>query len=85
VIGIFYSALAALGDIGGGLLVVWRTGRDRELLAALTGFGAGFMLALVILGMLPHAVDVRGGFIAVLPCRIHGTTWQERMRKFLSL
>jgi ZIP family zinc transporter/zinc and cadmium transporter len=66
VIGIVYSALAALGDIGGGLLVVWRTGRDRGLLAALTGFGAGFMLALVILGMLPHAVDVRGGFIAVL-------------------
>jgi ZIP family zinc transporter/zinc and cadmium transporter len=36
------------------------------MLAALTGFGAGFMLALVILGMLPHAVEVRGGFIAVL-------------------
>lgn len=64
--GLLYAALASLGDIAGGLLVIWRTGRDRRLLAALTGFGAGFMLALVILGMLPHAVDVRGGFIAVL-------------------
>jgi zinc transporter ZupT len=64
--GVLYAALAALGDVGGGLLVIWRTGRDRALLAALTGFGAGFMLALVILGMLPHAIDVRGGFLAVL-------------------
>lgn len=64
--GIVYAALASLGDVAGGLLVIWRTGRDRGALAALTGFGAGFMLALVILGMLPHVVDVRGGFIAVL-------------------
>jgi ZIP family zinc transporter/zinc and cadmium transporter len=64
--GVLFAALASLGDIGGGLLVIWRTGRDRGLLAALTGFGAGFMLALVILGMLPHAIDVRGGFLAVL-------------------
>ncbi|HEX6133176.1 MAG TPA: ZIP family metal transporter, partial [Longimicrobiales bacterium] len=40
--------------------------RDRRALAALTGFGAGFMLAVVILGMLPHAVEVPGGFVAVL-------------------
>jgi ZIP family zinc transporter/zinc and cadmium transporter len=65
-IGAFYAALAALGDVGGGLLVVWRTGRDRSLLSALTGFGAGFMLALVVVGMLPHAVAVTGGFVAVL-------------------
>lgn len=65
-IGVLYAALASLGDVAGGLLVIWRTGRDRGMLAALTGFGAGFMLALVILGMLPHVIDVRGGFIAVL-------------------
>jgi zinc transporter ZupT len=64
--GVLYAALAALGDVGGGLLVIWRTGRDRGLLTVLSGFGAGFMLALVILGMLPHVIDVRGGFIAVL-------------------
>lgn len=65
-IGVLYAALASLGDVAGGLLVIWRTGRDRGVLAALTGFGAGFMLALVILGMLPHVIDVPGGFIAVL-------------------
>lgn len=65
-IGVLYAALASLGDVGGGLLVIWRAGRDRALLAALTGFGAGFMIALVILGMLPHVIEVRGGFIAVL-------------------
>jgi zinc transporter ZupT len=65
--GVLYSALAALGDIGGGALVLWRAGRDRRALAVLTGFGAGFLLAVVILGMLPHVLDAgAGGFIAVL-------------------
>lgn len=64
--GVLFAALAALGDVAGGLLVIWRTGRDRGALAALTGFGAGFMLAVVVMGMLPHAVEVQGGFIAVL-------------------
>jgi zinc transporter ZupT len=72
--GIIYSALAALGDIGGGALVLWRTGRDRRALAVLTGFGAGFLLTVVILGMLPHVIGAEhdramtpgGGFVAVL-------------------
>lgn len=65
-IGALFAALAALGDLAGGLLVVWRAGGDRRALATLTGFGAGFMLAVVILGMFPHAIEVRGGLIAVL-------------------
>ena len=52
--GIFYAALAALGDVAGGALVLWRTGRDRSALAVLSGFGAGFMLAVVLIGMLPE-------------------------------
>jgi zinc transporter ZupT len=67
--GIFFAALAALGDICGGALVLWRTGRDRQALAAFTGFGAGFLVAVVMLGMLPHAADVSGprnAFLAVL-------------------
>jgi hypothetical protein len=52
--GIIYSALAGLGDLAGGALVLWRAGRDRGALAVLTGFGAGFLLAVVLLGMLPH-------------------------------
>ena len=46
--GILFAALAALGDIGGGALVLWRTGRNRRALAAFTGFGAGFLVAVVI-------------------------------------
>jgi zinc transporter ZupT len=64
--GVLYAALAALGDVAGGLLVVWRAGRDRRALAALTGFGAGFMLAVVIVGMLPHAAETSAGLVAVL-------------------
>jgi zinc transporter ZupT len=64
--GVLYSALASLGDLAGGLLVLWRAGRDRKALLALTGFGAGFLLAVVILGMLPHAAESAGGFVAVL-------------------
>jgi zinc transporter ZupT len=55
--GITYAVLAALGDVGGGALILWRTGRDRRTLGALTGFGAGFMLALVIVGMLPEVFE----------------------------
>jgi zinc transporter ZupT len=66
VTGVIWAALAALGDVAGGLLVIWRAGRDRSALAALTGFGAGFMLAVVVLGMLPHAAESAYGFVAVL-------------------
>jgi zinc transporter ZupT len=64
--GLIYSALAALGDLAGGALVLWRAGRDRRALAVLTGFGAGFLLAVALLGMLPHAVEGPGGLVAVL-------------------
>jgi zinc transporter ZupT len=46
--------------------VLWRAGRDRRVLAALTGFGAGFLLTVVVIGMLPLAVGSPGGFLAVL-------------------
>jgi zinc transporter ZupT len=64
--GLFYAALAALGGLAGGALVLWRAGRDRRALAVLTGFGAGFLLAVVLIGMMPHAVTGPGGVIAVL-------------------
>ncbi|MGQ0560886.1 MAG: ZIP family metal transporter [Gemmatimonadota bacterium] len=69
--GVLYSALAALGDILGGLLVVTplgdpqRPGR-RKLLGALVAFGGGFMLAAAVLEMLPAAFDLNGGLAAVL-------------------
>lgn len=61
-----YATLSALGDIVGGLLVLGRAGRGRRALAALTGFGAGFLLAVALLGMLPHAITGAGGLMAVL-------------------
>jgi ZIP family zinc transporter/zinc and cadmium transporter len=64
--GVVYAILAALGDIAGGALVLWRAAHNRRAIAMLTGFGAGFMLAVVVLGMLPEAVQAPGGLMAVL-------------------
>ena len=69
---LFYSAVAALGDVLGGLLVVGplsaqRNQRIRSLiLSGLVAFGAGFMLAVAFLEMVPAAFEVRGGLTAVL-------------------
>ncbi len=65
-IGLTFAAIAALGDVVGGLIVLGPPRRDRRLLSALVGFGAGFMLAVAILEMVPHAIEVRGGLIAIL-------------------
>lgn len=69
--GLLYSALAALGDILGGLLIVTPFGDPhhpsrRQLLAVLVGFGGGFMLAAAVLEMLPAAFELNGGLTAVL-------------------
>lgn len=64
--GVFYAALSALGNIAGGAAVLWRAGRDRALLHAFTGFGAGFLLAVAVIGMMPHVPESPGGFTAVI-------------------
>lgn len=64
--GVIYATLAALGDIAGGALVLWRAPQQRRVFAVLTGFGAGFMLTVVVLGMLPATINAPGGFAAVL-------------------
>jgi zinc and cadmium transporter len=63
---VLYAVLSAVGNLAGGAVVLWRAGRDRRALAALTGFGAGFLLAVVVIGMLPHVHESAGGFLAVL-------------------
>lgn len=68
---ILYSALAALGVILGGLLIVTPFGdpkhpQRRRILATLVAFGGGFMLAVAILEMLPTAIELSGGLLAVL-------------------
>jgi zinc transporter ZupT len=64
--GLIYSAIAALGDVAGGALVLWRAGQDRRALAIFTGFGAGFLLAVALIGMMPHAIERPGGLLAIL-------------------
>lgn len=70
--GVVYSALAALGDVLGGMLILTPFGRGddlhkrRRVLAALVAFGAGFMLAVSVLEMLPTAFELNGGLWAVL-------------------
>jgi ZIP family zinc transporter/zinc and cadmium transporter len=64
--GLFYSVLAALGDIIGGLLILGGSGRSRNALTALVGFGAGFMLAVALLEMTPQAIEIPGGLAAIL-------------------
>jgi ZIP family zinc transporter/zinc and cadmium transporter len=64
--GLLYSILAALGDIAGGLLVIGRTRRSDTALGVLVGFGAGFMLAVALLEMTPHAMRVDHGLGAML-------------------
>lgn len=69
--GILYSALAAIGDILGGFLVVTPFGDShhpsrRKMLAFLIAFGGGFMLSVAVLEMMPIAFDLNGGLVAVL-------------------
>jgi hypothetical protein len=65
--GALYAALAALGTSRRRRSCSGRAGRDRRALAALTGFGAGFLLAVVLVGMLPHAAALRAP-AASSPC-----------------
>ncbi|HSL71470.1 MAG TPA: ZIP family metal transporter, partial [Longimicrobiales bacterium] len=70
---VFYAAIAALGDVLGGLVVVGplsnrqRSERTRRIfLSGLVAFGAGFMLAVAFIEMMPAAFSVEGGLTAVL-------------------
>lgn len=70
--GLFYSLIAAIGDVLGGLLVVGPLGkpdasrRRHLILAGLVAFGAGFMLAVAILEMIPLSFELGGGPVAIL-------------------
>ena len=64
--GLVYSVIAALGDVLGGMIVTFRRNVSRAALGILVGFGAGFMLAVALLAMLPAAMNANGGALAVL-------------------
>lgn len=60
------ALLVAVANVVGGLFVIGGRTTGRRTLAFLVGFGAGFMLAVAILEMLPPAVEVEWGLGAVL-------------------
>jgi ZIP family zinc transporter/zinc and cadmium transporter len=66
VIGLLFALLAGLGDVLGGALVLGGARNRERLLAVLVGFGAGFMIAVALLEMLPAALAIEGGFAGVL-------------------
>jgi zinc transporter ZupT len=68
-----FALAAALGNVVGALAVVRHLRRGLRLIDACLAFGAGFMLAVALLGMLPEvlkqgsagAAYVLGGYLAV--------------------
>ncbi len=63
---LLYALAAGAMDVLGGALVITPARRSRRLLAFLVAFGAGFMLCVALLEMVPDALAVRGGITAVL-------------------
>jgi zinc and cadmium transporter len=62
-----YALIAAGANLVGGLVITTASPRGRATQRLLIGFGAGFMLAVVVLAMIPHALDGGlGGPLALL-------------------
>ncbi|MBX6363249.1 MAG: ZIP family metal transporter [Gemmatimonadetes bacterium] len=63
---LLYATLAGMADVLGGLLVITPARRSHRFLHFLVSFGAGFMLAVAVLEMLPDSMQAAGGLTAVL-------------------
>jgi zinc and cadmium transporter len=62
-----FALVTAAAVVAGGLLITTASPRSRRAQRILIGFGAGYMLALAILAMVPHAVmDTGGSLLGVL-------------------
>jgi zinc and cadmium transporter len=63
-----YALLAAVANVAGGLLITSASPRGIRAQRMLLGFGAGFMLSVAFLAMLPHAVEesASAGLVALL-------------------
>lgn len=55
-----YALIAALGNVAGGLAVARGAKRGLRLISGFVAFGAGFMLAVALLEMVPHALALGG-------------------------
>ena len=70
---LWFALAAALGNMAGALAVVRSLRRELRLIDACLAFGAGFMLAVAVLGVLPEvlregeegALYVLAGYLAV--------------------
>lgn len=63
---LLFALLAALANIVGALVVVRHARRGLRVVEQFVAFGAGFMIAAVLLAMLPEALDHQGAPVAVL-------------------
>lgn len=64
--GYVLAVVVGLANVAGGLMVTAGQPRSARTLNVLVAFGAGFMLAVAILEMMPHAMEVEHGLLAVL-------------------
>ena len=70
---LWFAVAAALGNLAGAVAVVRSLRRELRVIDACLAFGAGFMLAVAVLGVLPEvlregeggALYVLGGYLAV--------------------
>ncbi len=63
---LLYALAAAGANLVGGLLITTASPTGQRAQRLLIGFGAGFMLAVAFLAMIPHALDRPGGVMGVL-------------------
>ena len=62
-----YALVAAGANLAGGLVITTASPRGRLSQRLLIGFGAGFMLAVVFLAMVPHALEAgSAGAVGIL-------------------
>jgi len=61
---LWYALAAAVANVIGGLVITARSATGRATQRFLIAFGAGFMIATALVGMIPHAME--GGDSAIL-------------------
>ena len=61
---LWYALAAAVANVIGGLVITARSAAGRATQRFLIAFGAGFMIATALVGMIPHAME--GGDSAIL-------------------
>ncbi len=54
---LYYALIAAAANLVGGLLITGHSRGGRALQRLLIAFGAGFMMATALVGMVPHALE----------------------------